>query len=62
MPVDREQADGRWLPAEPLPDPFGVVWGRLWHDRRRRGENKWIALFRSWRDVRSINRLGGTDG
>jgi hypothetical protein len=57
--MEREVRRGVWLPAEPMPEPFGVLWGRLWHARRRDGERKWPALWRSWRDARAINRLAG---
>jgi hypothetical protein len=53
----RQTEDGRWLPAEPMPEPFGVLWERLWHDRRRSGEWKWSALIQSWLDARAITRL-----
>lgn len=56
-PVERQGDDGRWLPAEPLPEPFGVLWGRLWAERRRDGERKWVALFTSWMDARAISKL-----
>lgn len=56
MSVERQMPDGRWLPAEPIPEPFGVLWGCLWHERRRHGEPKWVALFTSWRDARAIKR------
>ena len=42
---------------EPMPEPFGVVWERRWKQRQRDGENKLIALVRSWLDVRSISRM-----
>jgi hypothetical protein len=58
MPVEYQRDDGRWLPAEPLPEPFGVLWGRLWHDRRRDGQHKWVALVTSCFDARAISRLG----
>lgn len=57
MAVERQNEYGRWVPAEPMPEPFGVLWGRLWHERRRHGEPKWVALFTSWRDARSINKV-----
>jgi hypothetical protein len=56
--ADRLRDDGRWLPAEPSPEPFGVLWGRLWHERRRSGEAKWIALFTSWLDARAVAKVG----
>lgn len=49
--------EGRWVPAEPMPEPFGVLWERLWHERRRDGERKWPALIRSWADARAITGL-----
>lgn len=52
-----QNAAGRWVPAEPLPEPFGVLWGRLWHARRKSGELKWFALYRSWLDTRAISRV-----
>ena len=58
MSAYRQQDDGRWLPAEPLPEPFGVLWGRLWQERRNRGEWVVSALVSSWRDARAITRLG----
>lgn len=60
--VSRQMPDGRWLPAEPIPEPFGVLWGRLWHARRRSGEPKWVALVTSWLDARSITRSAGSGG
>lgn len=59
MSVYRQTADGRWLPAEPLPEPFGVLWERLWHERRRRGGRKWPALVASFHDARAISKLAG---
>lgn len=56
MPVESENDFGRWVPDEPLAEPFGVLWERLWHERRRSGERKLVALFRSWLDARAINR------
>lgn len=58
MPTERQSEDGRWLPVEYLPEPFGVLWGRLWLMRRERGQWKWVALFTSWRDARAISRMG----
>jgi hypothetical protein len=57
MNVERQNKHGHWLPAEPLPEPFGVLWGRLWHERRRRGESRFVALLRSWRDARAITEI-----
>lgn len=54
---ERERDDGRWFPAEPMPEAFGVLWERLWHERRQRGEPKWIALFTALLDARAIKRL-----
>lgn len=56
-PATRQGDDGRWLQAEPMPEPFGVLWGRLWHERRRHGEPKWVALLTSWRDARAISKV-----
>lgn len=56
VPVEEPEHE-RWLPAEPLPEPFGVLWGRLWAQRNRGGEPKWVALFTSWRDARAITKL-----
>lgn len=60
MSAERQDEHGRWLPAEPLPEPFGVLWGRLWHDRRRHGEPAWVALFTSWRDARAISKAASS--
>jgi len=54
--VDRQMPNGRWLPAEPMPEQFGVLWGRLWQERRNRGEWKWSALVASFKDARAIER------
>lgn len=57
MASEREMPDGRWLPSEPMPEPFGVLWGRLWWERRNRGEWKWSALISSWKDARAITEM-----
>lgn len=57
MSVYFRRADGRWLPVEPLPEPFGVLWGRLWTVRQEKGERRWLALFTSWRDARAIGKM-----
>lgn len=57
MSVWKQREDGYWLPAEPLPEPFGILWGRLWRERRNGGEWKWPALITSWRDARAISKL-----
>jgi hypothetical protein len=53
--ADRESEYALSL-AEPMPEPFGVLWERLWHARRAHGEPKWVALFTSWRDARAISK------
>jgi hypothetical protein len=53
----KQREDGSWIEAEPLPEPFGVVWGRLWQVRQDRGERKWFALIRSWFDTRAVTKL-----
>jgi hypothetical protein len=55
--VWQEGKDGRWLPAEPLPEPFGILWERRWKERQSHGEPKLVAFFTSWRDARAITRL-----
>lgn len=57
MSAYKQNEHGNWLPAEPLPEPFGVLWGRLWHERRRDGQRRWPALVRSWLDARSISKV-----
>lgn len=50
----RQREDGRWVPLEPMPDPFGLIWERCWRFRRERGERKWTAFVRSFFDARAI--------
>lgn len=57
MSDERQTVDGRWLPSEPIAEPFGVVWERLWQERRNRGEWKWPALVTSFRDARAIEGM-----
>lgn len=56
MSAMQQNPDGRWVPLEPMPEPFGVLWGRLWHARRRDGQPKWGGLVTSWLDARAITR------
>lgn len=62
MSVEHEAQEGRWLPAESLPEPFGILWERLWHERSNRGEWKWSALVSSWKDARAIDRMTDSRG
>jgi len=57
MPDWHEEKSGRWVPSDPLDEPFGVLWSRLWSQRRNAGEPRLTALFRSWIDARAISRL-----
>lgn len=56
MSVEYQREDGRWLPAEPLPEAFGVVWERFWLLRRKRGEWWLPSLIQSWIDTRGVRR------
>lgn len=56
MSVDRQMPDGRWLPDEPMPEPFGIVWERFWLLRRERGEWWLPSLVRSFIDTRGVTR------
>jgi hypothetical protein len=51
-----QRPDRRWVPAEPLPEAFGVLWERCWRFRHGRGERLPLAVFRGWRDARAVWR------
>lgn len=54
MTAWEQKPNGRWLPAEPIPEDFGIVWERFWKFRRERGEWKWAALVRAFFDARAV--------
>lgn len=54
MSVWRQMPDGRWLPAEPEPEPLGIVWERFWIFRKERGERAALALVRAFFDARAV--------
>lgn len=55
MSAWQQRPDGHYVPAEPLPEPFGVLWGRLWQQRKKDGCR--FALVRAWFDARAISKL-----
>lgn len=57
MSVERENDYGRWVPAEPLPEPFGIRWERHIRHRRNLGHGRLRAFFCGWLDARSVDRL-----
>lgn len=54
-PVSQQRGDGRWLPAEPLPEPFGIVWERAAKHRMSLGQSRIRAYACGWLDARSIS-------
>lgn len=53
----KQRPDGSWVPAEPMPEAFGVVWERFWRQRRKQGERKWPALARAFFDTRAVRNV-----
>lgn len=56
MGIQRQRDDGSWVPAEPMPEAFGVVWERFWRLRRKRGERLPLAVVRGYFDARAVTR------
>ena len=54
----QREEDGRWLPAEPMPEAFGIVWERFWKIRRSRDETWLLSLVRSFIDARAVSEPG----
>lgn len=53
-----ERFDGeRWVPLEPRPEPFGILWERFWKFRMERGERRVPSCFRSFVDAMRIAEL-----
>lgn len=57
MADQQENEQGRWVPAEPMPEPFGVRWGRAYGHRRAQSHGRAKALLLSWLDTRAVDRL-----
>ena len=59
--IDRQNEYGRWVPSDPLPDPFGVRWERAIRIRRALRQGWLRAIVGGFVTTRRVDKLADYD-